>query len=266
MRLNKYINEIYQRDKKIEPIYKLIDKNCAPFLKEIKNVRMFLYRGSEENIDRIKRIKPRKDRRPKDMPEELHETFDDLFHKKFGWYVRSEGVFVTGDKVLSASYGTPYLFFPIGKYKYVWSSKIMDLYTEIENEEYFGDAESWYSEWESEYEDSNKGTYYYHGENLETNDYNDAVEIALENAGLGELGYGDELDWVPDIPMEEYLLDKENEYINDKNKYLKSLVREYEDRNLKVSRGTKNEIAFKCKSYYLVNPVYVSALYDKLFE
>ena len=59
-----------------------------------------------------------------------HKELDKLFLEKFGWRARSEGVFA---QALPKYYSNPYLFFPAGSYKYVWSPKIQDLYREVDN-------------------------------------------------------------------------------------------------------------------------------------
>jgi hypothetical protein len=80
----------------------------------------------------IHKKKVRKDRKPKDMDIKTHKELNKLFHKKFGWKVRSEGLFCTGNINEAGGYGYEFLVFPIGEFKYVWSPEIRDLYSFIE--------------------------------------------------------------------------------------------------------------------------------------
>ena len=58
----------------------------------------------------------------------LSKELDKVFKNKFGWKARSEGVFSVGDKSSTFLYGRPFYFFPIGRYKYLWSTHIGDLF------------------------------------------------------------------------------------------------------------------------------------------
>jgi hypothetical protein len=131
MKLKKYLT---MNESSIEDVVKVIKRDCKPFLKELEKVKNqgLLWRGSNQNITEYKKIKTRKDRRPKDTPKDVHDILDELFFKKFGWKVRSEGVFAHKVKGVVDHYGIPYIFFPIGKYRYVWHPKIKDLYNRID--------------------------------------------------------------------------------------------------------------------------------------
>ena len=48
--------------------------------------------------------------------------------KKFGWKARSEGVF-TNTVNYRSLYGHPYLFFPEGNFKFIWSPYAWDLFS-----------------------------------------------------------------------------------------------------------------------------------------
>jgi hypothetical protein len=61
----------------------------------------------------------------------LHNELDKELNKKFGWKVRSEGVFTTSSKSHASVYGKPYIFFPDNSFKYVFNPEITDLYTEL---------------------------------------------------------------------------------------------------------------------------------------
>jgi hypothetical protein len=130
-----------------DEIVSTLQSECKPFLNELKFCEGFLYRGQfSHTIPDIDRIKPRIDRKPLNTPREIHDIWDGEFKKKFGWKARSEGVFVTSDSYMSENFGRAYLFFPIGPYKYVWSSKYMDVTNDMDNivYEYFYNKERGY--------------------------------------------------------------------------------------------------------------------------
>ena len=198
MKFKKYINEDrnYGIKDEAKHIASILKKDCMPFIKEMKSssLQNWFYRATEHHYESIsKPIKPRKDRRPRNTPKELHDYMDLRFKKKFGWKSRSEGVFVSSDKtILEYTYGDPYLFFPIGSYKYVYHPEIGDIYERLDNK----------------------------------------YSISYETYTM-----------TPEL-MEE--IEKEFDRIWSK----------YTDKNLKKAYINGVEVAFKCKSYYLVNEKY----------
>ena len=112
--------------------------NCQPFLKQIKynpstedNVK--LYRGQEggtgvwkgSGYDVLHKV--RSDRKPRDTSPKLHRIVNAWMLQKFGWYVRSEGLFTCGSPGVSKNYGSTCVIYPIGRFQYVWSEKIEDM-------------------------------------------------------------------------------------------------------------------------------------------
>lgn len=131
MRFQSYLNE--SPDISIKDAYEIMDmikKDCQPFLRS-RDKGQFLWRGSEKQVDSYKKLTPRTDRKPKDMFQERHEKLDKAFDKIFGWKARSQGVFCYGSPTYAESYGEPFLVFPIGKFKFLWSPTIKDLYVQI---------------------------------------------------------------------------------------------------------------------------------------
>ncbi len=121
MRFEQYLSNIYNQIKNNDIFKETLNNN-------------FIYRGNNSsNINEYQIFNVRKDRRPRDMPAELHYDLDDAFKKKFGWNVRSSGVFTTGDKIQTNDYGDPYIFIPLGSYKFVWCNKIKDLFMAYDN-------------------------------------------------------------------------------------------------------------------------------------
>ena len=142
MKLQKYLTETGTTDIIVENgprIWQKLKKDCKPFLKEYKKTghvgKRVIYRGSTavgvdtKKFGGIRTVFPRADRHPKDMPPGLHNKFDNDFNDRHGWYPRSEGVFTTSKKSIALQYGKPFLFYPIGKYKYLWTEETDDLYS-----------------------------------------------------------------------------------------------------------------------------------------
>jgi hypothetical protein len=128
MRFSKYINEEFFEDE-LE-IIKIIESRCQPALKEMKQKKLIFWRGLKGQTHEdyiIKNI--RQVRHPKDMPPIVQRWIDDLFQKKFGWKPRATGVFASVE--FRGSHFPHYMFFPIGNYSYLWSTKVRDLYIKL---------------------------------------------------------------------------------------------------------------------------------------
>jgi len=107
-----------------------LEKNCSKFLEETGGRK--LYRGVRNPIGDTFIGTPRKNRRPKDTPKEIHDSLDDFFDQTFGWNARSEGLFTTGSRRFASTYGLVYEIYPLGEYRFLWAPKIRDLYIRIE--------------------------------------------------------------------------------------------------------------------------------------
>lgn len=122
-------------------------KECKPYLTVIRNdvVKYRLYRGVSGRAPSFFKRKVRINRVPKDTDPRTHEILNDLFNRKFKIKARSQCLFVVGSKSVASGYGLPRIIFPVGKFKFIWSPKIRDLYGKIlgtfdpglEDEEYF---------------------------------------------------------------------------------------------------------------------------------
>jgi hypothetical protein len=123
MRLQQYIlNEATDIDK----LREIISDHCQPFIKEFGKVysssayhSSFIYRGMRKISGEYTIKKARTDRTPRFIDDKLHKFINDLGKKLFGWNIRTEGVF-TGCYSKACNFGKPYIFIPIGKYKYVY--------------------------------------------------------------------------------------------------------------------------------------------------
>lgn len=179
-----------------EDIAKTLRKDCSPCLRDVDYKRYPLYRGIKAKHatrqDPLKLITPRKDRAPKDIPIEIHKILDKIFKELYGWKVRSEGIFCTGEISTAEEYGVPNVIFPIGKYKFLYSinDNLWDIYDYLRSEigiiEGFPGGHNYYidnypkevlkEKWEKVREDIKK---YYSSDNL-TSAIKSKKEIALK--------------------------------------------------------------------------------------
>ncbi len=132
MRLYEYISdksEIMARedDATLDEILTLVERDCKKFIKETAG---FLFRATNRQLGTpIKKMKQRTNRRPVDTSRRVHEMADKAFQKKFGWKVRSEGLFTATRPSMTEGYGmNRYLVFPIGDFDYVWSEEHYDFF------------------------------------------------------------------------------------------------------------------------------------------
>lgn len=112
-------------------IIETIERECSQYLQELGDEEI-LYRGFLSSKKFIEKT-PRKDRVPRDTPTIWHKAIDEAFKKKFGWKVRSSGIFAAKHYFNVAEFGVPFLFFPVNGYKYVWNPDIRDLTVEMDN-------------------------------------------------------------------------------------------------------------------------------------
>jgi len=75
----------------------------------------------------------RKDRKPMDTVGPLHKIIDDWFEDHMGIRARSEAVFCFGEaaRETAYTYGQVCVVLPIGKFTYVWSPKVSDLFNDV---------------------------------------------------------------------------------------------------------------------------------------
>ncbi len=130
MRLQLHLDEVAP----VQTIDETVDfllKNCKPFLKEMGLKKgkppRWLYSGRKHQASTyVRRVQ--QDRTPLDTPKLVHTAFDTLFQKKFRVKARSNSIFCTGNYGRASAYGHPFIIVPIGKYTYLYSTKVRDLY------------------------------------------------------------------------------------------------------------------------------------------
>lgn len=265
MRLEKYLGE------STEEVIETLKRDCGPFLKDISPRDILLYRGSNTIFmgDISKPHTPRKDRRPKDMRGWMFDLTNYAFKKVFGWEARKEGVFVVGLQKIAQRYGNPYLFFPIGKYDYIWSGNIEDLYIRrgmfddlwdiIETKKMVKKAEK--EDRNIDQIDINK-FYDVYDEIIDEFIKGDEMKMyrrkANSNAGTIDLMIGSNTDYESKDFRDETM--KEMKEIT-----VKFVKRNYIENSLRTYRNNKrHEIMFNCKKYYLVQPEFTEDIMREL--
>lgn len=276
MKFGEYINEASKSTLKEYAVIKSIDVRCGPFIKEFRRsgANQLLWRGSSKALGGSKvmvQIKPREDRMPKDMPPEIHDQFNDRFKQKFGWYVRSEGVFTTAKRSDAESYGTGYIFMPVGEYEYVYNPQVPDLYSDVEGDQdaYMEwDSSSAYDDYEYEYEqeygeDSGQGTYYWDDLDTGESDWNEAISVAVDAEGTEDI---DEslMKWVPEVPYDDWIYKKAEEHNENIDDNYESIMKGYRNDNLGLAIKTKVEVVFSCNSYFLIDAYYYDPILNYL--
>lgn len=117
---------------------------CAPFFRQsqrngllIRGMKGFGQPEGEIDVQGVKfkvyRKAVRKDRHPMDTAKALSVVIDDWFEENHGIRARSEAVFCFGEagRLNAYMYGDLCAVLPIGKFTYVWSPKVADLYDDI---------------------------------------------------------------------------------------------------------------------------------------
>lgn len=215
------------KEKIVAGIVKTIKRDCKAFLVEAE--KNFFYRGSNTVVlEYMGKFKSRTDRMPKDTPLWMHEILDKFFMKRFKWKVRSEGIFVNASKILAQVYGTPYLFFPMGKYKYAWSPHVQDLFDDLSINTWFTNVTS------VDNISRDAALSWMHG----THEW-----IHFKKPITAELNPVEIVENVVDAIANTYIPDA-----------------------LEYAARKKHEVAFKCENYYLVNRVYEEDLRKELFS
>ena len=146
MRLYKHLTEKSIQEEGIEDFWKLVQKKCKPFLKEWmpiqKTGEMFpLYRGMNEQDAGEKWV--RQDRKPEMSGRKFHTDVDNMMKQVHGVNGRTKAMFCTGDASATTAYGDAFMVFPVGRYKYLWSGRIRDLYIDASKYGYHPNMMDW---------------------------------------------------------------------------------------------------------------------------
>lgn len=140
MRYHELITEDSGAEQSVLNAAKTIRQNCLPYLTENRDAinRHPLYRGvkppgghsvtgaGDANV--IRKEVRLTDRKPTDMPYDLHQFINGYFKQQYGSSFRS-AMFVSGSSGMASDYGTTYIIFPAGEFQYLWSEDYEDLYS-----------------------------------------------------------------------------------------------------------------------------------------
>ena len=136
MRLNAFVNKSEMDG--IKEICDMISERCIPFVNDLmKGPRNTLIWSGRNKSDRWFEGQVRKNRNPLNTKSEIHKIVDSMMLKKFGFRARSNVIFCIGSERKTFDYGNSYSIWPIGKYKFVYSNEVDDLFLELGKGEYY---------------------------------------------------------------------------------------------------------------------------------
>lgn len=236
-----------------------IKHECSDIIKEYVLANKILFRGTRSErmtkiSDNIFDIKPRKHRRPKDTPLQYQEEIDEVFFYKFGWKPRAEGVFTSPSCTTAAGYGAPYVFLPVNGYKYLWSPKYGDLYSDFFENEYSDPNEYDIFMSGGYWQDVKTGEDWHYQStiprivmsSIEHNDDGTKFTADLEDRIDKKITHKHTFIWIPYMTEEEW----EVRY----GHILEDAVDTYKDNSLvRAIKSDGGEIMFKCDHYYLIS-------------
>jgi len=129
-----FLTEVNRRlsEKKLNEFIEHVKSKCKPFLKKIQNniISYPLYRGMKKAPIIFIGKKVRTNRKPTDTKLATHKKFNIAFDKGFGIKARSDCLFIAGSFKDARYYGdgTAHIIFPEGKFDFLWSPSVKDLY------------------------------------------------------------------------------------------------------------------------------------------
>ena len=253
MRLVEYYlqTELFEDD-----LYKdtmnIIKEECSDIIDLYKKTNSFIYRGLKRTdnkkaiVRNVYKITPRTDRSPKDTSWDDQEIIDGYFYKKFGWKPRSEGVFTSQTYSVAGSYGDVGIFLPVNGYKYLWSKKYGDLYSDFFEDlvrEY--DPLDFEGKWVDEHGEEYDGYYDVEGYLNHTFKGNDTIQVTVKGDDYPKKVKKVILKYNPSVTMDNFEKELEKKY--------KHAVNEYQDNDLNAfMKNRPSEAMFKCKYYYWI--------------
>lgn len=164
----------YLNEKEGIDLKTLLERDCEFFLEEVRRNGLlvrgmhfngygkhvdYVHKNGEEDMIEYHEKTVRTDRKPLDTHPTLHQKLDDWFFENFGQRPRTQAMFCFGDSRSGVDatdhYGTTYAVFPIGKFEYVWSPDVQDLYSQMEES---GDNK--YLDSDEDFDEYMKGLHY----------------------------------------------------------------------------------------------------------
>jgi hypothetical protein len=106
----------------------------------------------------------------------------------------------------------------------------------------------------------------YKGEDLETNDREEAINKA-DKMDDSRPNF-DDLEWVPEETEDEFVAEMMDDKEGDLEDNIRDTIKTYKDTNLvhTAHMAVPVEVMFRCKAYYLVNNDYDGILYEALIK
>ena len=245
MRFKHYINE-RGTELPFNIIIKELYDKCYPFIKEInkQQIKGFIFSGRENDVIKYTG-KVRKNRNPKDSPIKTHNILDKLFKKKFGWKARSNAIFCTGNIHTAAAYGkNVYMIFPIGKYKFLWSPEIDDLYETIDGDMLLPETE--------------KDILLYYKDEIHQKAYTTALRAYNIMAGKSKSNNIPKDEWIKDQLsdfIDAAVLETKQENAAKNNETYLKVIHGYKNTDLIAAIQSRNEIMINCKEYIALKEV-----------
>ena len=145
MRLINYLNE--KVDDKIKSFTSAFIKEFRSVLE--KDIEQLIWRGHNKVSTTHYTLKNvHKSRKPRFIPDELHQYLGKVSQDLWGWNMRSEGAF-TADKKTAEGFGRGFIFIPVGNYQYVWADdetkntvySLYDDYVTTQNNDIYSEQE-----------------------------------------------------------------------------------------------------------------------------
>jgi len=109
----------------IETLLK-IGQECKFYLKEAGLEAFSLYRGLESSISTVDKNIRLQGRETQAMSMDLKQYVNEFFTEYYGAPFR-DSLFCTGDLQETDNFGYPYVIFPKGNFKYLWSPEVKDM-------------------------------------------------------------------------------------------------------------------------------------------
>ena len=223
-----FLNEDTTSDMSPEEAAKLVAKMCKPYLKKSGfsynngEITGGIYRGFQGARYFINELSGTVTRQPRDSSIMLHNVINSYMMDKFKYPYRSKGVFCSGSKHDTVSYGRAFLMFPVGTFKFVNSTQITDAYTDLEGSP--GSRPALFNRIMADMSE----------------EFNKMLDEQDEFSSVSEFGRSVAGETPPDLwfKLVGMWLRKENPY---------------SDTNLKKAIKSRAEIVIQCDDYYLVD-------------
>lgn len=125
------IEIITGEEAKLESQLQHMLEECGDYLEEVGFNARRVFHGTHRELANLVTAIPVTNRRPKDTPGAVHEYIDEYFVKKFDANFRSHAIFASGNSASAMAYGKLHIVVPVNGYRYCWSKRVEDLYSDL---------------------------------------------------------------------------------------------------------------------------------------